>query len=263
MTHRTRLPERPASTGVTNAYHRTADRAAQILELLRENYGSHAPRRRLSPTDSLIATILSQHTADRNSNAAFLNLRRRYRSWHDIAHDSVEGLAETIRPAGLANIKALRIQASLGALYDRYETYDLSFLGTIPLAEGRKVLRALPGVGPKTAACVLLFGCGLPALPVDTHVHRVTKRLGLIDPKDSADRAHDVLEAIVPPADVYDFHVNLIAHGRQVCRARAPLCEMCFLQDHCSYYARTQDTVVPARRSTSGDPPDSIGKNFV
>lgn len=215
------------------------DRVDHVLALLRATYGTHQPRRRLLPTDSLIATILSQHTADRNSNAAFLRLRKRYRCWQEVAEAETWQLAETIRPAGLANIKAERIQAALRHIKAQYDTYDLAFLEHLPLVEGKNALRALPGVGPKTAACVLLFACGQPALPVDTHVHRVTRRLGLIAPGDSTDRAHDVLEELISPADVYDFHVDLIAHGRSICRAQHPRCGDCPLQNACDYYRST------------------------
>ena len=214
-----------------------AVRARALTETLRALYGSRDRSFRQHPTDSLIATILSQHTADRNSGAAFLRLGERYETWEEIAYADPDELAETIRCAGLANIKAARIQATLHALQDRYGTMDLGFLRDLPLEEAREALRDLPGVGPKTAACVLLFSCGLPALPVDTHVHRLALRLGLIEKGVSAERAHVELERLVEPDDVYDFHVNLIAHGRRVCLAREPRCSMCPLQKECAWYA--------------------------
>lgn len=212
------------------------DHAAAITEILRELYGRRTGRSSRHPTDSLIATILSQHTADRNSHAAYDRLEARYASWEEIAYGDERELAETIRVAGLANIKARRIQETLRALDERYGSMDLGFLRDLPLQEARAILLSLPGVGPKTAACVLLFSCDLPALPVDTHVHRLAKRLGLIGPRTSAERAHDELERLVPPDDAYDFHVNLIAHGRQMCHARDPKCALCPLQHLCTYH---------------------------
>ena len=214
--------------------------AAAVLRLLRAEYGSGRRHERSNPTDSLIATILSQHTADRNSGVAFTQLKERYGTWADITDANVNELAAVIRPAGLGNIKAARIQSVLHELNRRHGSMDLAFLNDLPLMQAREMLRTLPGVGPKTAACVLLFACDLPALPVDTHVHRVTKRLGLIGATDSAERAHDALEALVPAEDVYDFHVTVIAHGRQVCQARRPRCEMCVLQKHCDYWLQVR-----------------------
>lgn len=214
--------------------------ASSVLCLLRAEYGSGRRHARSNPTDSLIATILSQHTADRNSGLAFERLKERYTSWTEIADADVIELAAVIRPAGLGNIKAARIQSALHELDRRHGSMDLAFLNNLPLMEAREMLRTLPGVGPKTAACVLLFACDLPALPVDTHVHRVTKRLGLIGATDSAERAHDALEALVPAEDVYDFHVTMIAHGRQACQARRPRCEVCVLQKHCDYWLQVR-----------------------
>lgn len=202
---------------------------------LRSEYGSGRPRSDRHPTDCLIATILSQHTADRNSGAAYRELKDRFATWQDVLGADTGQLAATIRVAGLANIKAQRIQDALLALESQYGTLDLDFLKDLPLEEARNVLLGLPGIGPKTAACVLLFSCGHPALPVDTHVHRLARRLGLIGQKDSAERAHDELSRLVPLSDVYDFHVNLISHGRQVCHARNPSCDVCILRSDCTY----------------------------
>lgn len=207
-----------------------------MTERLREEYGSHQPRLNTHPTDSLLATILSQHTADRNSHAAFAALQGRYDSWEEIAFADETELANTIRCAGLGNLKARRIQEALRALEARFHTMDLGFLDRLPMDEARSILQSLPGVGPKTASCVLLFSCGRPALPVDTHVHRLARRLGLISASTSAEAAHDLLEAVVATEDVYDFHVNLVAHGRRVCHARNPECQVCILSDLCDFY---------------------------
>lgn len=179
------------------------------------------------PLSELILTVLSQNTADTNSGRAFNAMLRRYASWRAIADAPQDELIETIRFGGLAPQKGPRIQAILGAVFERSADGDLSFLSSMPLEEARSWLRALPGVGPKTAACVLLFSLGLPALPVDTHVERVAKRLGLIAEKATAEQAHQLLEAIVAPTDYYPFHMLLIKHGRRTCEARRPACERC------------------------------------
>jgi len=208
-----------------------------ITERLDQLYGPRRPYSNRDPLDELILTILSQNTSDQNSGRAYRALRTRYAGWSDVLEADTRELYETIKPAGLGNIKAPRIQAVLREVLERHGSFDLGFLSAMPLAEARAWLRSLPGVGPKTAACVLLFACELPALPVDTHVHRVSQRLGLIGPKVSAEAAHDLLEQAVPAADVYAFHVNMILHGRRVCRALRPLCEQCALSDLCDYYA--------------------------
>jgi endonuclease-3 len=213
-----------------------AARAREITSRLRAAYGVHGPGGDQHPTDSLIGTILSQHTSDINSGRAFIELKRRFPTWEDVASADERDLAQTIKSAGLGNIKARRIQAALAEIERRFGTMDLDALRDLSLPEARDALRGVPGVGPKTAACVLLFACGLPALPVDTHVHRVAGRLGLIGPRTTANRAHDELEAIVATEDVYDFHVDLIAHGRRVCIARSPRCGECVLQDLCTYF---------------------------
>ncbi len=204
---------------------------------LDEVYGPRRPYSNRDPLDELVLTILSQNTSDINSGRAYRALRARYAGWHDVLEADTRELYETIKPAGLGNIKAPRIQAVLHEVLERNGSFELGFLAAMPLADARAWLRSLPGVGPKTAACVLLFACRQPALPVDTHVHRVSRRLGLIGPKVSADAAHDLLEQAVPAADVYAFHVNMILHGRRVCRALRPACEQCPLSDLCDYYA--------------------------
>ena len=181
----------------------------------------------------LVLTVLSQNTADTNSGRAFIQMMRRYPSWEAIAVAPTAELIATIQHGGLAPQKAPRIQAILRAVGERSPGWDLQFLREMPLEEARSWLRALPGVGPKTAACVLLFALGLPAMPVDTHVERVSKRLGLIPDKTTADQAHGLLEALVPAADYYRFHMLLIKHGRRTCGARKPACERCPLATEC------------------------------
>lgn len=181
----------------------------------------------------LVLTVLSQNTADMNSGRAFTQLLRHYPSWEAVAEAPAAELIETIKNGGLAQQKGPRIQASLRAVRERSPAWNLEFLRTLPLDEARGWLRSLPGVGPKTAACVLLFALGLPAMPVDTHVERVAKRLGLIAAKLTPEQAHVRLEALVSPADYYRFHMLLIKHGRRTCAARRPACERCPLEPDC------------------------------
>jgi len=201
---------------------------------------------RLDPVSELVLTILSQNTADTNSFRAFTALRARYASWADVLAAPTDELVEVIRPGGLGPTKAPRIQAVLAEVHDATSgSWDLSFLGEWPLEEARDWLIALPGIGRKTAAIVLLFGFGRPALPVDTHVHRVALRLGLIPPKTDVERAHLLLEAALEPAEMYPFHVELIRHGRDTCRAPRPICGLCPLTDLCPYFTRASRGKAP------------------
>src|SRR5690349_11366350 len=197
------------------------------MELLAPVYGRPVPQPSGDPLSELILTVLSQNTADTNSGRAFVAMMRRYPSWAAIMDAPLHELVETLQPGGLAPQKAPRIQAILRAIAERSPHWDLGFLREGPLEDARAWLRALPGVGPKTAACVLLFALGRPALPVDTHVERVSKRLALIPGKATADQAHQLLEALVASADYYTFHMLLIKHGRRLCIARRPICRRC------------------------------------
>ena len=181
----------------------------------------------------LVLTLLSQHTSDHNSGRAMHRLLAGFEDWDAVLNAPTEDVEEAIRPGGLAPTKSRRLQELLAAVRERVPDYDLRLLRDLPLDEAKAWLRSLPGVGPKTAACVLLFALGRPALPVDTHVERVTKRLGLIPPALPADRAHDVLEGLLTPEQVYAFHVDLIQHGRRTCAARAPRCDACPLRLRC------------------------------
>ncbi len=198
-----------------------------IMDALAVLYGNplHTPNG--DPLAELILTVLSQNTADTNSGRAFTQMLRRYASWAAIASAPAEELIATIQGGGLAQQKGPRIQAILKAVGERSPAWDLEFLREMGMDEARAWLRALPGVGPKTAACVLLFALVLPAMPVDTHVERVSKRLGLIPEKLTTEQAHVALEALVEPRDYYRFHMLLIKHGRRTCAARRPACERC------------------------------------
>ncbi len=224
----------------------------EILRDLETAYGKRTWQPAYEPLAELILTILSQHTSDINSERAFQDLRRRYPTWEAVRQAPVADVGDAIRSGGLAARKAPRIQAALDHVLSNGTEAEWSrALKTLPLAEAKARLMALPGVGPKTAACVLLFACGRPALPVDTHVYRVSKRLGLIKPGVTAEQAHDRIEKLLNPEDVYSFHVNMIAHGRQVCTARKPRCELCPLRSRCAFAqgkagSRRTDSLRPA-----------------
>lgn len=177
--------------------------------------------------------MLSQHTSDLNAGRAFTSLRATLPTWEDVARARPGDVADAIRSGGLANVKAPRIQAILREIHDRQGSYDLSFLRDLSDADATAYLSSLNGVGPKTAAIVLAFSLGRNALAVDTHVHRVTRRLGLIPPKASAERAHRILEDLVPAELRVPMHVGLIRLGREICKAARPMCEVCPLLDLC------------------------------
>jgi endonuclease III len=178
-------------------------------------------------------TILSQHTSDLNSSRAFASLKERFPTWEQVDRASVPDIAEAIRSGGLAETKSRTIKRVLSDVREREGSFDLSRLNSLSDAEVNDYLCSLTGVGPKTAACVLLFSMNRPAFPVDTHVHRVAKRLGLVPEKATAEQTHAVLAPRIPPELRYEFHVQLIQHGRTVCKARAPRCSECVLLDLC------------------------------
>lgn len=206
---------------------------SDLIARLEPLYGPPAAPRPYDPLSELIFTVLSQHTSDINSYRAFAKLRETFPTWEEVLKADVGALAESIKMGGLSKVKAPRLQEILTAVLERNGSWDLSFLGEMPMPEAKKWLLELPGVGPKTVGCVLLFSLGMPAMIVDTHVHRVAKRLNLIGPKVSADDAHDILEAKVPPDNMLGAHIYIIAHGRQVCKAQRPLCDTCALEDQC------------------------------
>ena len=206
---------------------------AQVLRLLRKEYGPRRWQPGQDPVSSLIATVLSQNTSDINSHRAFAALVSRFGSWEAVAAADVNQLARTIRAGGLAEIKARRIKLILREIEEERGCLDLGFLKELRLAEAKAWLRGLPGVGPKTAGCVLLFSLGRPAMPVDTHVFRVARRLGLIDAKASVEKAHEILESLVPPENMYEFHMLMVQHGRRTCKAQRPRCTVCALRRLC------------------------------
>lgn len=216
---------------------RRAAKYAPVSAALMELFGNPTWRPWLPPLDELIDCILSQSTNDRNRDIAFDALKRRFPTWEAVMNAPTEEIIEVIRPAGLANQKAPRIQEVLRRIYAERGELNIDFLGDLPVEEAKAWLMSLDGVGPKTAAIVLCFAFNRPAFPVDTHIHRVSQHIGFIPQGMSADKAHVAMEAIVPPEDYYTFHLNMIRLGREICQARRPLCERCPLTEHCDYYA--------------------------
>jgi len=205
----------------------------EVVERLSDLYGRPVWRPHGDAMTELVLTILSQNTSDTNSGRAFMRLISRFPTWGELMAADPREIESEIEVGGLAPTKSVRIKAVLDEVWRRQGSFDLSFLREIPLDEAKGWLRSLPGVGPKTAACVLMFALGRPALPVDTHVGRVAQRLGLVPAKTGAAAAHDLLEAVLAPEEVYPFHISLIKHGRRLCRAQRPLCAECPLKDRC------------------------------
>ncbi|HLB62158.1 MAG TPA: endonuclease III [Actinomycetota bacterium] len=205
----------------------------EIHRRLRAWLGPLRPPRRTDPLDELILTVLSQHTSDANSERAYAALRKRFPTWDAVVRARTRTVADTIRSGGLANTKAARIRAILREIHEREGSFDLSWMRTAPDEEVEEYLRSLLGVGPKTVAVVRAFALGRPTIPVDTHVHRVSRRLGLVPLKTSAEAAHRLLEEVVPARLKVGLHVGLITLGREICKAGSPRCEECPLAELC------------------------------
>ena len=196
-------------------------------------YGSAVRKRGLNALDELIFTVLTQNTSDLNAERAYASLRAEFATWEEVMRADADAIARAIRHGGLANIKSVRIQAILREIQERRGDLDLEWLAELGLDEARAWLMELSGVGMKTASVVASFALDLPALPVDTHIWRVAKRLGLVAPKTNATDAHFELEAQVAEAERFQFHMLLITHGRKVCKARRPQCASCVLNEIC------------------------------
>jgi len=236
----------------------TCAKITVILKLLRKAYGRPKPFNALDPVDELVKTVLSQNTNDRNSLGAFAVLKKSFRKWNALIKTDTGRIARLIKHAGLANIKAARIKEILSEIKRREGRIDLAFLKNSDISSGLEYLKSLKGVGPKTAACVLLFSFGKPVMPVDTHIFRVTKRLGIIGPKISIEEAHEALtglmqQGLVPrrgllckPCSgsspdsittglIYEAHLGIISHGRRICKAQNPRCGFCVLYNLCGF----------------------------
>jgi endonuclease-3 len=212
-------------------------RALKVHQKLLEHYGNPQWRNPLPPLDELVSTILSQNTNDTNRDRAFQALRRRFPTWEQVRDALQDEVIQAIRSAGLANQKGPRIQQVLREITYQRGSLSLDFLGDLPPEEARDWLMQFKGVGPKTAAIVLLFSLGKPAFPVDTHIYRVSGRIGLRPEKMSVEQAHAHLAQLLQPDMYYAAHLNLIRLGREVCHPRRPDCEACPVKDLCDYYA--------------------------
>lgn len=215
-------------------------RAIQIHETLLKAFGEPIWRNPLPAIDELVSTILSQNTNDVNRDRAFHALRAKFPTWEGVRDAKEADVVDAIRPAGLANQKGPRIQQVLRAITEERGALDLQFLADLPIEEARAWLTKFNGVGPKTAAIVLCFSLGRPAFPVDTHVYRVTGRIGLRPEKMTVEQAHPHLESVFPPETYYAAHLNIIRLGRQVCNARKPLCPQCPVKKLCLYKDKTK-----------------------
>jgi len=211
----------------------TARRVRAIRDRLRDVYGVPIMAPHEQPLDELILTVLSQSTNDRNRDVAYERLRERFPSWEAVLHAPVEEVEEAIRPGGISKVKSARIQAILQAIDEHEHGLDLSWLREVSVPQGQAYLCALPGVGRKTAACVLLFAYGLHDVPVDTHVSRVGMRLQLLRPGAPFEELHDAMLALTAPGEELELHVNLLRHGRRTCHARTPDCPTCVLRRMC------------------------------
>ena len=209
--------------------------ARQVHQRLLDFYGQPTWRNPLPPLDELVCTILSQNTNDLNRDRAFASLRRCFPTWEQVRDADPAAVAAAIRPAGLANQKGPRIRQILQGISAERGSLDLQFLKDLPLEEARLWLMKFKGVGPKTAAIVLLFSLGQPAFPVDTHIYRVTGRIGLRPEKMSVEQAHVYLEKLLPPEAYYAAHLNIIRLGRELCAARKPACQRCPLRELCKF----------------------------
>ena len=212
------------------------NRAANVHETLLEYYGDPEWRNPLPPMDELVSTILSQNTNDINRDRAFNALRSKYPSWEEVRDAAESDVIDAIRPAGLANQKGPRIQAILHTITDQNDSLDMDFLFDLSAEDAQQWLMNFNGVGPKTAAIVLQFSLNKPAFPVDTHIYRVSGRIGLRSSKMNAEKAHKHLAELFTPASYYAAHLNIIRLGREICQARKPKCSQCPLADQCDYY---------------------------
>ncbi len=215
-------------------------RVRRVADELRRQYGTPDPGPPDSPLDSLVETVLSQHTSDINSSRAFASLRRRFPRWESVESSPLAEVVNAIRSAGLANTKAPRIRAILAALRARHGRPTLAPLRRMDDAAAMEHLRSLPGVGPKTAACVLLFSLRRDVFPVDTHVHRLCRRLGFVPPSASAETTQTLMADLVPRGRALDLHINLIRHGRRICQSAHPRCPACILARQCPSAGRTE-----------------------
>ncbi len=219
--------------------HDNITRARIITELLEDHFGDPVQKTRSKPMDNLILTILSQNTNDRNRDVAYKQLRERYRTWDDVLKADVRDIEDAVRPAGLGKQKSTTIKNVLIWIADTYGEFNLDFLEDMDPIEAMEIFTAQKGVGVKTMAVVLCFSCGVDIFPVDTHVHRICRRLELVPDKASADKTFRIMKNFVPKGKSYSLHVNFLKLGRQICHARKPECDGCPLRKLCPYIAQS------------------------
>lgn len=206
-----------------------------IIQNLERAYGVPANERASDPLDMLVKIILSQATSDTNSDRTFATLKKRFPTWDAVLRAREATIADAIRSGGLANQKAVVIKSVLRQIKEERGTLDLNFLHEFSAEEAVQYLARFRGIGPKTIACTMLFACRKEVFPLDTHIFRILRRVGLIPQKCTDTRAHEIMNRIVPPGKFYSFHVNLVRHGRKLCRPRDPLCERCPIIEYCDY----------------------------
>lgn len=216
----------------------TPARLPVVIRILDEEYWRPRWAPRFEPVEELVFTILSQNTSDINAERSLESLKEKYPSWENVAKAPIRSIAAAIRSGGLADAKARYIKGALAGLLEEHGDLRMSFLEKMSDSEAIEYLTQFPGVGVKTASCVLLFSLGHPVMPVDTHVFRVCRRLDFIPEDASRELAHKILNAIVPPADIYSFHINLVTHGRQICIAGRPRCDRCVIERLCPFMDR-------------------------
>jgi len=218
-----------------------------VIQNLRAVYGVPKQERGLDPLDVLIQTILSQSTTNANSDRSFEQLKQRFPTWDQARRARVASIETAIRSGGLARQKSVRIKRLLNDIHEQRGSLDLKFLSRIPLEEARQFLTSFKGVGPKTVACTLLFSSDRPVFPIDVHIFRIARRLGLLPERCSDEEAHRLMEEIIPRSRYFEVHINLIRHGRAVCRPQNPRCEECCLVDYCRYYNPQITQITPMR----------------
>ena len=210
-------------------------KASGIYDHLLDVYGYPTWRPHLDPVSEIVSTILSQNTTDVNRDRAYEKLREQFPTWEEVRQAPIEDIEHAIRSAGMARQRAPRIKKTLNYILQERGELDLDFLRDIPVEEAKIWLTDIKGIGPKTAAIVLLFSLGVPTFPVDTHVHRVSRRLGLVPARASASKSQEILEELIPEELYYPYHINLVTHGRRICKAQRPRCTECFMSDLCNY----------------------------
>jgi len=211
-------------------------RVKTVIQKLEETYGKEiwAGKKR-NPLDVLIKTVLSQSTSDWNRDMAWEALSKKYQTWEEVLNLSSGSLAETIRSAGLANQKSERILDILKWIKSEYGQLNIDFICSLPTEKAVEVFTQLKGIGVKTVSVVLAFACGKDIFPVDTHVHRLCRRFGFVPQKATAEKTHNLMQELIPEGKSYSFHINLLKHGRQICRAQNPVCWKCPVFDFCEY----------------------------